>query len=301
MTRKPIAVVKSVLHRNCSDLPSHLKLTHLNDDDNWCDYAPFGRSNPHGIDSHGLIYISFPDGPDASALLGFLDSSFLVCYAIAMFFSGMIAERVSLRYFLSLGMLSSGFFCYAFGYAKTNDIHSMLYFVVVQGLAGIFQTTGWPGVVTVVSRWCGKSKRGLIFGIWNSHTSIGNMLGTYIAAHFVDSDWSMSFIVPGFIMGIVGFVIFMFLVDSPDLVGMQHEVSASNPDPATNYRRIDDSDESDVEPDALARAESGEQVSSCRFLCCVLSFFLFNLFSHAFSPTFGPIFCLTNILNSLGQ
>lgn len=43
MTRKPIAVVKSVLHRNCSDLPSHLKLTHLNDDDNWCDYAPFGR------------------------------------------------------------------------------------------------------------------------------------------------------------------------------------------------------------------------------------------------------------------
>jgi len=114
-----------------------------------------------------------------------------------MFFSGMIAERVSLRYFLSLGMLLSGFFCYAFGYAKANDIHSMLYFIVVQGLAGIFQTTGWPGVVTVVSRWCGKSKRGLIFGIWNSHTSIGNMLGTYIAAHYVDSDWSMSFVVPG--------------------------------------------------------------------------------------------------------
>jgi MFS transporter, OPA family, solute carrier family 37 (glycerol-3-phosphate transporter), member 1/2 len=121
-----------------------------------------------------------------------------------MFFSGMIAERVSLRYFLALGMLFSGFFCYSFGYAKTNDIHSMVYFVIVQGLAGIFQTTGWPGVVSVVSRWCGKSKRGLIFGIWNSHTSIGNMLGTYIAAHYVDSDWSMSFIVPGFIMGVMG-------------------------------------------------------------------------------------------------
>jgi MFS transporter, OPA family, solute carrier family 37 (glycerol-3-phosphate transporter), member 1/2 len=208
------------------------------------------------------------DGPDASALLGFLDSSFLVCYAIAMFFSGMIAERVSLRYFLSLGMLSSGFFCYAFGYAKTNDIHSMFYFVIVQGLAGIFQTTGWPGVVTVVSRWCGKSKRGLIFGIWNSHTSIGNMLGTYIAAHFVDSDWSMSFIVPGFIMGVVGFIVFLFLVDSPDLVGMQHEVTASNPETSTNYRRIDDSDESDAEQDALVRAESGEQVSS--MLLCAL-------------------------------
>lgn len=139
------------------------------------------------VPTHRTNVIS--DGPDASALLGFLDTSFLICYAIAMFFSGMIAERVSLRYFLSLGMLFSGFFCYSFGYAKTKDVHSMLYFVIVQGLAGIFQTSGWPGVVTVVSRWCGKSKRGLIFGIWNSHTSIGNMLGTYIAAHYVDSDW----------------------------------------------------------------------------------------------------------------
>lgn len=178
-----------------------------------------------------------------------------------MFFSGMIAERVSLRYFLSLGMLFSGFFCYSFGYAKTNDIHSMLYFVVIQGLAGIFQTSGWPGVVTVVSRWCGKSKRGLIFGIWNSHTSIGNMLGTYIAAHYVDSDWSMSFIVPGFIMGVVGFIIFMFLIDSPELVGMQHEVTASNPEAVTNYRRIDESDESDAEPDVMVHSDTAEQVS----------------------------------------
>jgi OPA family glycerol-3-phosphate transporter-like MFS transporter 1/2 len=116
----------------------------------------------------------------------------------------------------------------------------------------------------------------LIFGIWNSHTSIGNMLGTYIAAHYVDSDWSMSFIVPGFIMGIVGFLNFIFLVDSPELVGMQHEVSATNPDAASTYRRIDDSDASDVEDNnsALVRNESGDQVSMswqrhrCQFFLC---------------------------------
>lgn len=47
---------------------------------------------------------------------------------------------------------------------------------------------------------------------------------------------------------------------SPELVGMQHEVSASNPEPATNYRRIDDSDESDAEPDVMTRSENAEQV-----------------------------------------
>jgi MFS transporter, OPA family, solute carrier family 37 (glycerol-3-phosphate transporter), member 1/2 len=43
MTRKPIAVVKSVLHRNCSDLPRPSDLDVHGNDDNWCDYAPFGE------------------------------------------------------------------------------------------------------------------------------------------------------------------------------------------------------------------------------------------------------------------
>lgn len=88
------------------------------------------------------------------------------------------------------------------------------------------------------------------------------MLGTRIAAHYVGSDWSMSFIVPGAVMGVVGFIVFMFLVDSPELVGMQHEVTAS----AANPRRIDESDESDEEPaDVLVRSDNADQVSIARF------------------------------------
>lgn len=211
MTRKPMAVVKSVLHRNCSNLamPNEY-LQHLRDtlppavleEETWCDYPPF-------------------DGPDSAALLGYLDSAFLFTYAIAMFGSGLVAERVSLRYFLSLGMLFSGTFCYLFGAGKLWDIHNIWYFVAVQALAGLCQTTGWPGVVTVVGRWFGKSKHGLIFGIWNSHTSIGNILGTILAAQYLESDWALSFIVPGSIMGAIGFLLFLFLVDSPEHVGCQ--------------------------------------------------------------------------------
>ena len=99
------------------------------------------------------------------------------------------------------------------------------------------QTSGWPGVVTVMSNWFGKKKRGLIFGLWNSHTSIGNILGevfadlgafctskdvvigSLIAAEYVETDWSLSFIMPGLIIGIVGFVVFLFLVVNPGDVG----------------------------------------------------------------------------------
>lgn len=186
-------------------------------------------------------FIQFSDGPDSAALLGTLDTAFLFSYGVAMFLSGFVAERVSLRYFLTLGMLFSGIFTYMFGLAKIYDIHSMWYFIIIQAMAGICQTTGWPGVVTVVGRWFGKSKRGLIFGIWNSHTSIGNILGSLIAAHYVETDWAMSFIVPGLIMGIVGFILFLFLVDSPEIVGCYDIGFDSSRNSSTpNYKSIED-------------------------------------------------------------
>uniref|UniRef100_A0A182SZ39 Sugar phosphate exchanger 3 n=1 Tax=Anopheles maculatus TaxID=74869 RepID=A0A182SZ39_9DIPT len=239
MTRKPISVVKSVLHRNCSTVtlpPEFVTPAGGNDptapspfptDGTWCDYAPF-------------------DQPDFNSLLGALDSAFLFSYAIAMFFAGFIAERVSLRYFLALGMAFSGVFCYLFGLAKVYDIHALWYFIAVQALAGMFQTTGWPGVVTIVGRWFGKSKRGLIFGIWNSHTSIGNVLGTLIAAHYVERDWSMSFVVPGFLMGLCGFVQFLFLVERPEIVDCQEKVGdyphqQRGSSAGSSYRRTEDS------------------------------------------------------------
>lgn len=158
-----------------------------------------------------------------------------------MFGSGFVAERVSLRYFLTFGMLFSAIFTYMFGIAKLYDIHSLWYFVIVQALAGMFQTTGWPGVVTIVGRWFGKSKRGLIFGIWNSHTSIGNILGSLVAGYYVERDWSMSFIMPAFVMGIVGILLFLFLVDSPEIVGCHVTRSESRRSSGNiNYRSIED-------------------------------------------------------------
>jgi MFS transporter, OPA family, solute carrier family 37 (glycerol-3-phosphate transporter), member 1/2 len=60
---------------------------------------------------------------------------------------------------------------------------------------------------------------GLIFGIWNSHTSVGNILGSLVAGFFVDYDWALSFFVPALIMAGVGFLLFLFLPSEPAEVG----------------------------------------------------------------------------------
>ncbi len=61
-------------------------------------------------------------------------------------------------------------------------MHVFSYYVMVSVLAGLFQSTGWPSVVSIVANWSGKGKRGLIMGIWNANTSVGNILGTVVAA-----------------------------------------------------------------------------------------------------------------------
>ncbi|XP_014253613.1 glucose-6-phosphate exchanger SLC37A2 isoform X2 [Cimex lectularius] len=198
--KRPLAVLKSYFNRSCTDIipPPYIIINDTNRD-TWCDWAPF-------------------DGPHAGTVLGALDSSFLFAYAASMFVSGFVAERMSLRYFLAVGMITTGISCYLFGLAKYVGIHFLSYYIFVQIFGGIVQSTGWPAVVAVMGNWYGKSKRGLIFGIWNSHTSVGNMLGSIIASYFLTIDWGLSFIVPGLITAAVGFINFLFLVDKPEHV-----------------------------------------------------------------------------------
>ena len=43
-------------------------------------------------------------------------------------------------------------------------------------------------------------------GVWNSHTSVGNILGSVIAGAFASYNWGLSFIVPGVIIGTMGLI-----------------------------------------------------------------------------------------------
>jgi len=169
-------------------------------------------------------WISEIDGQpleDANSYLGLLDTVYLVSYALFMFASGFIAERSNLRNFLAFGMIMSGICTAMFGWSLSVGIRSIWFLLFVQLIGGMFQSSGWPGVVTVMANWFGKGKRGFIMGIWNSHTSVGNIMGSLIAGAYVNHNWGLSFIVPGLLMCVMGIIIYMFLVSSPEQVGME--------------------------------------------------------------------------------
>ena len=139
LSRRPLSVVKNVLSRNCSqlDVPSDIVVTNSSNA-NWCDWKPFGGQDANALLGISLSCVMSDWSLTLAIIAGLLDSSFLFSYAFFMFFSGFVADRCHLRYFLALGMLMSGIFTYLFGIAFYYNIHSFYYFIIVQIICGKF-------------------------------------------------------------------------------------------------------------------------------------------------------------------
>lgn len=187
------------------------------------------------------------NGPDGPHRLGELDLSFLLAYSIGMYFSGHIGDTIDLRIFLTIGMLGSGIFVIFFGLGYFLDLHSLWFYVTIQVLCGLFQSVGWPCVVAVVGNWFEKAKRGLIMGVWNSHTSVGNIMGSLIASSVLGFGWGWSFMLPGIFIVMVAFLIYLFLVVNPENIGFElsgEEVEMSVEGVALVDSEINDTEES---------------------------------------------------------
>ncbi|XP_043715266.1 putative glycerol-3-phosphate transporter 4 [Telopea speciosissima] len=208
-SRKPTSIVKSVLD------PEPVKV---------------GRSYPwplgevfikeEGLTSNGSGLLGKGwapfNGEDGTVKLGGIDVAFLACYAMGMYVAGHLGDRLDLRLFLTIGMIGSGIFVGLFGMGYFWSIHVFWFYLVMQMLAGLFQATGWPSVVAVIGNWFGKRKRGLIMGIWNAHTSVGNISGSLLAASVLQHGWGWSFILPGALIILGGIMIYLFLAAYPE-------------------------------------------------------------------------------------
>eukprot|EP00258_Populus_trichocarpa_P013537 XP_002324576.2 putative glycerol-3-phosphate transporter 5 [Populus trichocarpa] len=178
------------------------------------------ESNLTSLESNGTGWAPF-NGPKGTHRLGELDLAFLSAYSIGMYFAGHVGDRIDLRLFLVFGMVGSGLLTIIFGLGYWFNVHLLGYFVSVQILCGLFQSIGWPCVVAVVGNWFGKAKRGLIMGIWTSHTSVGNIIGSVVASGVLEFGWGWSFVVPGVLVILAGVLVFLFLVVNPEDIGFE--------------------------------------------------------------------------------
>ncbi|TXG58185.1 hypothetical protein EZV62_016014 [Acer yangbiense] len=134
--------------------------------------------------------------PNGTRRLGELDLAFLTSYAPGMYFAVHVGDRIDLRLFLVFGMVGSGLLTVVFRFGYWFSVNLLVYYIAVQILCGLLQSIGWPCVVLVVGNWFGKEKRGLIMGLWNSPTSVGNIVRSVVASAVLELSFGVVSVVP---------------------------------------------------------------------------------------------------------
>ncbi|KAG8540285.1 hypothetical protein GDO81_019572 [Engystomops pustulosus] len=162
----------------------------------------------------------FPDHESATIFLGLLDTIFLFSYAVGLFISGIIGDRLNMRYVLTFGMCSSAVTMFVFG-TVTEWLHfyNKIFYCCLWVVNGLLQSTGWPCVVAVMGNWFGKSGRGVVFGLWSACASVGNILGAFLASSVLQYGYEYAFLVTASVQFAGGWVIFFGLVTTPKELG----------------------------------------------------------------------------------
>ncbi|CAI0629545.1 unnamed protein product [Linum tenue] len=240
-SRKPPSIVKSVLGPTTSN-------------------SSLAESNSSSLDAGWAPF----NGTEGTQRLGELDLAFLSAYAFGMYFAGHAGDRINLRLFLVFGMVGSGVLTVVFGLGYWLDIHWLAFFVGVQILCGLFQSIGWPCVVAVVGNWSGKSKRGLIMGVWTSHTSVGNIVGSVLASAVLEFGWGWSFVLPGFLIILVAVLVFLFLVVSPEEMG--YELPGKEIEMNENTNGVETAEKGESEETVLLGTEDSVSSTAIGFL-----------------------------------
>uniref|UniRef100_H3B6R4 Sugar phosphate exchanger 3 n=1 Tax=Latimeria chalumnae TaxID=7897 RepID=H3B6R4_LATCH len=171
----------------------------------------------------------FPNPEDATLFLGLLDTIFLFSYAVGLYVSGIIGDRLNLRFVLSFGMCSSAVVVFIFGsVTEWLCFYNKYFYCTLWILNGLLQSTGWPCVVAVMGNWFGKTGRGFVFGLWSACASVGNILGAFLASSVLQYGYEYAFLVTSAVQFAGGVVVFCGLLSSPKEVGLPEPAEEEN-------------------------------------------------------------------------
>jgi len=119
-----------------------------------------------------------------------MDTCFLSVYAIGLYASGILSSRLNHSLVISIGMACTGIICMVFGII-TRLATPVWLFLVLWGLNGLSQSTGWPCSLAIMSKWTIKKYSGLILGAWSVNANFGDILGSlfYMVCHSISEKW----------------------------------------------------------------------------------------------------------------
>lgn len=148
--------------------------------------------------------------------LGLIGSVFAIMYGISKFTSGVLSDRFSPRYFMSLGLLLTGVVNICFGFSS-----SLAMFALFWGLNGWFQGFGAPPCVRLLTQWYSHSERGTCWSTWSVSHNVGAFCIAWIVGLCLQyAGWRFALYIPGVICIFAAFFLFDRLRDTPQSMGL---------------------------------------------------------------------------------
>lgn len=174
------------------------------------------------------------------AELGILSSIIAISYGFSKFFSGILSDRSSPRYFMAFGLITTGIINLLFGLSS-----SLVVFAVLWGLNGWFQGFGWPACSRMLVQWYSKSERGSWWSTWNVCHNVGAFSIAVVAGYCVQNfGWRYGMFVPGTICILGGLYMINRLRDCPQAVGLPPIAVYRNDMPAGSSNQPETTNES---------------------------------------------------------
>ncbi|KAA8667860.1 glycerol-3-phosphate transporter [Clostridium sp. MT-14] len=176
--------------------------------------------------------------------LGFVASALGLAYGISKFVMGNVSDRANPRYFLALGLITSGVVNLFF--PITSSITLMF---ILMLLNGWFQGMGWPPCGRTMTHWFSDRERGVKMSIWNTAHNVGGGTIAVIAMVGVSifGNWKGVFYLPAIIAIVGGILFIVFARDMPQSVGLP---------PIEEYKN----DYPDVNVDDRERQMTGKEI-----------------------------------------
>ena len=159
--------------------------------------------------------------------LGWMDTSFLLPYALTQIMFGNFADKYGPRLTITFNLIVSSLSMISFGFWDSPYIFSVLLFV-----NGAAQATIWPNCVKCLSEWFSSEQHATVFGIMGSVLFSGGIMGTALAVYLqqiYSPDLRMVFMIPSIICLFVAAIVNLFL-KTPEEANIIDDGTPSNLD-----------------------------------------------------------------------
>lgn len=152
--------------------------------------------------------------------LNHIDTAYNIAYCVGQISNGFLTDWLGPRRWVALGMLVSATMAFVFQLQSSFGGIFVGLSMLLWGINGFAQSTGWNGNGKLMASWFGSKGRGEVMGLWSTCYQAGGLVATLVAARLLmRASWEWVFIGPAIWVAVIAIGFYLLVRDRPSDVG----------------------------------------------------------------------------------